>query len=52
MEGIITSRAMSSLSPNEVGRDWTNMTRANSALHIHDPIKVVQSHFQNKFDQI
>lgn len=43
---------MSSLCPNEAGRDWTNTTRAHAALHIHDPIKVVWSHFQSKFDQI
>lgn len=42
---------MSSLCPNEAGRDWTNTTRAHAALHIHDPIKVVWCHFQSKFDQ-
>lgn len=42
---------MSSLCPNEAGRDWTNTTRAHAALHIHDPIKLVWSHFQSKFDQ-
>lgn len=44
---------MSSLCPNEVEGDWTNTTRAPPfSLRIHDPIKVIWSHFQSKYDQI